>query len=177
VALLALLATGAVCLGDAEKNEALAKAAQWERAALNREWAAFAQLEQAGEAQSAAESLRSAPREDAQDARTKLQRAGGSELAACGSYVNAMTNFDKAADNWKKAARQYKQAGSEQNQRAAEEHAREDVQQGTSACRLAALAAERAAEDFGAEGAGMLNRAAAASQTAATWWERLAGRD
>ena len=177
LSLLVLLAGGAVCRGDAEKNAALGKAAQWERAALNREWAAYAQLEEAGEAQAAAAALRSAPQKNEQERRNAMRRAGDIELQVVRSYAAAMANFDKAVAGWTKAAQQYRQAGSEQGRRAAEGHAGQDSGEAASACRLAALAAERAAEDFGAEGAGMLSRAAAASQTAATWWEHLAARD
>jgi hypothetical protein len=87
-----------------------------------------------------------------------------------------MVNFDKAAADLDRAAGIAERGKQEARGKEARQRAASMRNQARNACRLAALACERASEDLGEDGAGLEARAAVASQSAAVWWEKLAAR-
>ena len=176
VAILAALCQISVTSGadaDAKLSESVS---ELERAALNREWAAVAQLESAQVLQERAAKLLQAAFEDVAARRKAFTSSGDSDMSSAGAYGGAVANFDAAASNWGKVAKLCATAGDQEKERAALASAAAAAKQAVDACQLAAKACEMAADSYGKDKAGQLAKEARASQAAAGWWEKLATR-
>ena len=171
-----LVALPAVALDEDAKAEARVKITEWERAAVNREWAAITQVEQGNALQGRAAKMRDGPFADSDAMRAGQVKAGNWHLAAAKSYGAAVANFDKADANWKKVAGLSAQIGGREQGNSARGSAAAASAEGATACRLAAQACELAAQAFSAEHGNQVIKAAQASQRAAAWLERLASR-
>lgn len=154
----------------------LEKAEEWERAALNREWAAITRQTQAEEQLKCAQAFRSKEYLYERERKSNLNMAGDAEKRAGDLEGSALGNFDAAARNWEKVAAEYKRlrdVEKEQNARTMAESAHKNA---LLACGRAADAYELAAESYSERNADQPNKAAAVSEKAAIFREKLAGR-
>ena len=170
-----LLSTGALSACADDSTDAHDSIVQFERAAMNREWAAYAQLEQAHQGETKAKLLIDGPFEDNKQRRVILLKAGNTYIGAARSYGRAFGNFNHASTNYAKIVALYAKIGDMDGKSAAQELVKRARSEGTETCRQAANACEAAAAVFNGE-ANDLGRAAGATQTAAQWWEKLATR-
>ena len=170
-----LLSAGALSARADDSTDTHDSIVQFERAAMNREWAAYAQLEQAHQGEKKAKRLVDGPFEDNKQRRVVLLKAGNTYLGAARAYGRALGNFDHAATNYAKIVALYAKIGDRDGQAAAQELVKRAKSEGTETCRQAANACEAAAAVFNGE-ADDLGRAAGATQAAAQWWEKLAAR-
>ena len=149
---------------------------EWERAAVNRNWAAVTQFNQAKRLIALAQELRSQDHKDEAERRRNMKAAGASERQAGDLFGKAVGNFEKAADNWGKVARLYARAKDALKQTDALEMKTLAIQKSVEACGAAASAYEMAADSYGERGANDPDTVAAVSEQAAVWREKLASR-
>jgi len=170
-----LLLAGAVCRAEVDPK-ILARIEEWERAAMNREIAAATQEEQAEDMLLQGAAFRM--KEFISDAqrRSNLNRAGDLEKGAAGKAGAALGNFDRAAANWDKVAKQYDGVGDKKQASDARVMAILARERAMACLEFAAAAYELAAEAYSEPMANQLNKAASASEAAASWRERLANR-
>jgi len=171
-----LLALPAAALDEAAKAAARDKVTEWERAAVNREWAAITQVEQGTALQGRAAKMKEGPFADSDGRRAGQVKAGNAHLAAAKAYGSAVDNFDRAAANWKHVADLSTRIGDREQGKSAGGSVAAASADGATACRLAAQACELAAQAFAPEHGNQVSKAALASQQAAVWLERLASR-
>ncbi len=174
-AVVALISAGTLSAWAEDTTEARDTIVQFERAAMNREWAAYAQLEQAHQAEKKALALRGGPFEDDRQRRATLLKSGATYLVAARSYGTALGNFDRASTNYAQIVKLYDKLGEIDNKSAAQDLVKKARSEGTEAIRQAASICEAAAAVYNGE-VNDLARAAGATQTAAKWWEKLATR-
>jgi hypothetical protein len=174
-AVVAFISAGTLSACAEDTTETRDTIIQFERAAMNREWAAYAQLEQAHQAEKKALALREGSFEDNKQRRVILLKSGATYLAAARSYGSALGNFDRASTNYAQIVRLYDKLGEMDNKSAAQDLVKKAKSEGTGAIRQAANICEAAAAVYNGE-ANDLARAAGATQAAAQWWEKLARR-
>lgn len=174
-AVVALTSVGTLSAWAEDTTEARDTIVQFERAAMNREWAAYAQLEQAHQSEKKAQALLEGPFEDNRQRRAILLKAAASYLTAARSYGASLGNFDRAGANYAQIVQLYGKLGEMDNKAAAQDLAKKARSEGTEAIRQAANICEAAAAVYNGE-ANDLARAAGATQAAAQWWEKLATR-
>jgi hypothetical protein len=166
--------------GEGEKAppdaETCQKIAEWQRAALNRELAAAAQLRQHDAGLLKAKDLRAKKYATEKDRRANFGKAGDLERAAGEVAGVAVINFERAATNWLQVAREYARAGEQKTEAEAKALAGLARDSSRRALQNAAQAYEMAAEAFSEGNADEPGRAAFASERAAAWREKLASR-
>jgi len=163
--------------GDVKAADRFDASARWQRAALNREWAASTKSDRAEELMDQAKALRTTLPADAEERRRAFQRAGGLALSAAGLYGSACANYDKACENWNKVGDLRRKAEDEDSEARARNLAARSSGLASEACRNAAHAFEMAADSFSKPNGDELDKAAAAGEQAAAWWEKLAARE
>jgi len=166
-------ATGA----DREGGDGMMDAAtRWQRAALNREWAASTRIERAEELLTQAKDLQAKESTDLEERKRRFAQAGNLELAAAKLFGLACAGYDKAQANWNMLADLCRKAEDEEKEKRARQLGERAAASATAACGKAAHACELAANSFSKPNAGQAERAAGAGEQAAMWWERLAAR-
>ena len=150
--------------------------ARWERAALNREWAAATKWSQADLLVKQAGKLRAASYSTPEEHRKNYQKAASAELRAAGLYASASAGFDKALSNWKNLDRLCHPVRDAEKKKLVQQAIRSADTKAREACRLAAEAYEVAADLFSQDKGGKLEASAKASEAAAACWEKLAAR-
>lgn len=169
--------SGAVLAADAQKDKrTLEKAKEWEKAAQNRERAAITQQAQAEYLLEQAQELRKKEYLYETQRRKNLKKAGDAEKRAGDLEGVACVNFDRTAANWDRVAKEYKTLDDAKKQKNAEAFAKLARECALLACGKAADAYELAAEAYGKDNANEPHREAGASEGAAAWREKLAGR-
>lgn len=168
------LLAGAVCLADVDPK-VLDRIEEWERAAMNREIAAVTHQEQAETMLLQGAAFRIKEFTSDAERRDNLNRAGDLEIGAAGKAGAALGNFDRAAANWDKVAKEYAAIGDKKQETDARVMAMLARERGQACLKFTAEAYEHAAEAYSGPMANQLSKAAAASEAAATWRERLAG--
>lgn len=159
-----------------EPGGALAKAEEWERAAVNREWAAASQQGEADARVAEANDLIRSDVESDAERKKAFVHAANLLMQAGGLYGQACGSLDRAADNWRKAAAGYHDAGLLERERSAKERASTVEQHAVKICEQAAEAYEGAASAYDHDPVNQANRAAGAASNAAAWREKLATR-
>ena len=160
-----------VVLGDG-----LDGAEEWEKAGLNRESAAAYQQSEADLLiQLAQDAIRESAANQA-DRSMLLLRAANAHIKAGSLYGAAMGNLDKAAGNWNKAKSSFRSLKMNERLRNAGEC--EGAARGAAkdACESAAEAYENASGIYQEPALNQGDKAAAASERAAIWREKLATR-
>ena len=170
----AVFLCGAAFAADDAEQRKREHADAWAQAAENRFLAAVSQQEEAAAMQAKAEELRHREYVDAADRLGNWRAAGDAEYKAGDLLGGAAGNYEKAAANASKAVLQYRQLGEEELVDDLGEVAQSSRERTFEAMRGAASAYEMSAEDFGADGADQPVKAAAASEKAAVWREKLA---
>ena len=145
------------------------------RAAMNREWAGSALLEQAGSQQAQATSITKELFETSTARRAAFRKAGKLYITASRSFSSAIGNFDKAASSYDKIVKLYAKMGDVENKATFQAESVKARKKGTDACKQAAVVCEAAAAVYNGD-ADDLRGAASATQAAAGWWEKLATR-
>jgi len=163
-------------LSDEVKKQALDRIMEWERAALNRELAATTQQLQAEEMLKEATALRFKEFLTLDERRANMKKAGDKEKSAGDRAGAACGNFDRAAANWNTVAREYEKLEDKKNRTDALVMSRLARERAFSCGEIAASAYELAAEAYMENNANRPANAAAASERAASWREKLAGR-
>jgi HPt (histidine-containing phosphotransfer) domain-containing protein len=171
-----LLTLPASALDEAARAEAQGRIAEWERAAVNREWAAITRINQASALQGRATKLQAGPFDDTEARQAAHTEAGETHVAAARAYAAAADNFDKAASNWEQLDELSTSIGRKAQGKTARRAATVAFAEGTAACRLAAQAYELAAQAFAPDRGNQVSQSALASQHAAVWREKLASR-
>lgn len=177
-ALSVLLIGSGVVWGDGV-GDTLGRSEEWEKAAINREWAAANQQTEAELLLNQAVVFAREARDDTLDITTRssnLVKAGDLRKSAGALYGATVGNLDRAADNWDKASSGFQKLGLRERERNAQDRSVESRGNATRSCDLAAQAYETAAEAYEHNLAGQSASAAVASEKAATWREKLAGR-
>jgi len=179
---LGILVVGCLCLGsvwaddDAEKDRIRERIAEWEKAALNREIAAMTQLNQAEELLETGREHRAEEYLLDTEMKANFKKAGDSEKQAGDRAGAACANFDLAAKNWVTVAEQCAKVEDADSEKSAKAMAEAATEHAGRACAVAADAYELAADAYGADYADEPQKGAAASEKAATWREKMAGR-
>ena len=145
------------------------------RAAMNREWAGNAMVEQAESQQAKATAITKELFETAIARRLAFRKAGKLYIAASRSFSSAVSNFDKAASNYGKIVKLYAKSGDADDKATFQAESVKARGKGTAACRQAAIVCAAAAAVYNGD-ADDLRGAASATQAAAGWWEKLATR-
>ncbi|MCK5528302.1 MAG: hypothetical protein KAI74_01350 [Kiritimatiellae bacterium] len=171
---------GMICLltpvVSADGNEKIRSTIeQLNRAAMNREWAGAAMLEQAVKQQAEAVALTQESFETADERRSALRSAGKKYITASRLCASAISNFDKASGNYDKIVRLCAKIGDLDDKVAFQAESVKTREKGTDACKQAAVLCEAAAGIYNGD-ADHLQGAASATQSAAGWWEKLATR-
>jgi len=94
---------------NAAKGAVGSKSSQWERAAINYEWAARSQAEAATAMLADAEKYSNAPYSNNKQYYKNMRKAGDTRNRAGDLYAAAGGSYDKAASNWLKVVRAGKQ--------------------------------------------------------------------
>lgn len=169
-------AVGVTGAQGSEDNRTREKIIEWEKAALNREYAAETQVQQASDLLDLAREYRNADYTRDQEFRENFKQAGNAEKKAADLAGSACGNFDKAANNWDTVADECQELNDVEGVRRAREMATAAKEDAVRACAMAADAYEMAAQACGTDFADEPTRGAAASEKAATWREKLAKR-
>ena len=172
--LLAVMA-GGVAFGKGVDTEAVQERSEaWESGAENRCRAAETQEQQALELLAWAQSLRAREYQCAEEKKGYIGDAGVAEKKAGELAGKASENYEKAAANWIQACGEYRRIRETEKTRNVETLGEEARQSALKAVATAAEAYELAAEAFGPNGSNLPAEAAAASEKAAGWREKLA---
>ncbi len=151
-------------------------AEEWKQAAVNREWAAVTQVDQAWEHSRQSEALRYSANADEIERRKMLGAAAG-ELAKAGDLeLKGAGNYEMAVKNWHRVAAIWKRKGEPAKQDQAREQAEASTRAVIAACRRAAERYEVAAELYRQLDTTHTVKSAAMSEKAALCRERLAAR-
>jgi hypothetical protein len=171
-----LILACSMAVAEPDANRVRERAGEWERAALNREWAAVTQQNEALSQLAMVKQLREvSPSTDA-ERRKLLTRAGDAAMRAGDLEAAAFANYDRAVANWGTVAGQYGSIDDEKSRRDAARMVEQLKLRATAAARRSAEHYELAAELYGDGMAGVPGKSAGASMKAATWREKLAGR-
>ena len=174
--LLPLVLAGTVAWSEPDANRVRERAAEWERAALNRESAAVTQQNEALDYLSRVKELRAEPHAGRAERRKLLAQAGDAAMRAADLEGNAFANYDRASANWVTVAQQFGQIDDEKAKQNAVRMQAQLKARATEAAHRAAVNFEFAAELHGEQQADSPGKSAAASVKAADWRETLAGR-
>ncbi len=171
---------GVMCLMTSAVNadshdKACATIEYLNRAAMNREWAGSALLEQGTTQQTEATAITKKLFETITARRSAFRKAAKLYITASRSFASAVSNFDKAASSYDKIVRLYAKIGDVENKSTFQAESVKARKKGTDACRQAAVVCEAAAAVYNGD-ADDLKGATSATQAAAGWWEKLAMR-
>ena len=170
---------GMVCLltsvVSADNEKIRSTIEQLNRAAMNREWAGAAMLEQSVKRQEEAVALTQQSFETTDQRRSALRNAGKKYITASRLCASAISNFDKASSNYNKIVKLCAKIGDLEDKVTFQAESVKARTKGTAACKQAAVLCEAAAGIYNGD-ADHLQGAASATQSAAGWWEKLATR-
>ncbi len=152
------------------------KAEEWKQAAVNREWAAVSQVDQAWQHTRQSEALRYSATTDEVQRRKMLVAAAGALAKAGGLEMRAVANYAGAVKNWKNVASVWKGKAEAAKQDQAQQQATANSNAVTGACRRAAERYELAADLYRQLGTADAAKSASMSEKAAACRERLATR-
>ncbi len=177
-ALLIALCCGlsAPTLARERETPELAKAAEWEKAALHREWAASIADEEAQTALERAAILRRQAYTEEDERQAYYRRAGHLEKKAGDMLVRALSNLDAAETAWRNAAREYRRTSEQEKELRALSAAVHVQRRALDICGRVARAYERAADAFEPENGADSREALANRERAALWRQRVAER-
>jgi hypothetical protein len=162
--------------GAQEIAEKIDQAEQLKKAAVNREWAAVTQVDQAWQHTRESEALRYSATTDEVQRRKMLVAAAGSLAKAGGLEMRAVGNYGAAAKNWQSVASVWKGKAESAKQNQAQQQATANSNAVTGSCRRAAERYELAADLYRQLGTADAAKSASMSEKAAACRERLAKR-
>ena len=168
---LLMLATAGVAADGAEIDS---RQSQWERAAVNYEWAARSQEEAASVIIEEAQKLRNSGYSDQKQYNKNMRSAGDREDRAAGLEASAGGNYDKAAENWSRIGGKHKAKKSDGQAVSTEQMANIARNSATIAYQRSAELYEMSAEAY--YKANQPLRQASQCQKAARMREKIAGR-
>ena len=152
------------------------KSQQWRLAAINREWAAVTQENQAWECVKESEQLKTAGYLNEADRVTKLMNSAA-KLQQAGDLENkAARNFDAAVNNWKRVTTTQNKSSENADAVEARTHIDANTENALDASYRAVGRYELAAELYRSLGPAGANQASALSEKAAGCREALANR-